>query len=153
VPFEHEMKQKAFKTAEKVIDCFPGLKGYIGVDLILNEKGPVIVDVNPRLTTSFIGLSRVAGFNFGDAITNAALKNELPTKAALSGYACFSKIEMPKTDLDALDSLYKVPGVVSPPFPVQDSEVGCALISAEGNSLDEACRLLEEAKKRVLDIL
>jgi predicted ATP-grasp superfamily ATP-dependent carboligase len=153
VPFEHKMKQKAFKTAEKVVACFSGLKGYVGVDLILTEKGPVIVDVNPRLTTSFIGLSRVAGFNFGDVIANAALKNEIPTKAALSGYACFSKIETPKTDFESLDKLYKVPGVVSPPFPVQDSEVGCALISAEGNSLDEACRLLEEAKKRVLDIL
>lgn len=153
VPFEHEMKQKAFKTAEKVAASFPGLKGYVGVDLILSKTGPVVVDVNPRLTTSFIGLSRVAGFNFGDAIAQAALKNSLPAQASLSGYACFSKMETPKADLDQLDRLYDVPGVVSPPFPVQDSESGCVLVSAEGNTLDEACRLLEEAKKRVLDIL
>jgi predicted ATP-grasp superfamily ATP-dependent carboligase len=153
VPFEHEIKQKAFKTAEKVVNCFSGLKGYVGVDLILTEKGPVVVDVNPRLTTSFIGLSRIAGFNFGDAIAKAALKNDLPTKAALSGFACFTKIETPKADLDVLDRLYELHDVVSPPFPVQDSEVGCALVSAEGNSLEEACLLLEEAKKRVLDIM
>lgn len=151
VPFDHKMKQKAFAIAEKVVGCFSGLKGYLGVDLILTEKGPVVVDVNPRLTTSFIGLSRVAGFNFADAIAKAALKNELPIKPALSGYCCFSKIETPKTDLDCLDVLYKVPGVVSPPFPVQDFEESCALLSGEGNSLDEACLLLEEAKKRVLD--
>ncbi len=151
VPFDHKMKQKAFQTAEKVINCFSGIKGYVGVDLILTPKGPVVVDVNPRLTTSFIGLSRIAGFNFADAIVKAALKNELPTKASLSAYACFSKIETPKSDLDCLDKLYKLSGVVSPPFPVQDCEEGCALLSAEGNSLDEACLLLEEAKKRVLD--
>ncbi|MGD6935041.1 MAG: ATP-grasp domain-containing protein [Candidatus Bathyarchaeia archaeon] len=153
VPFEHEMKNKAFKTAEKVVTCFSGLKGYVGVDLILTEKGPVVVDVNPRLTTSFIGLSRVTSFNLGDAISNAALKNDLPSKPALSGYACFSKIETPKTDLDVLDKIYQLPGVVSPPFPVHNSDVGCALVSAEGNSLTEACLLLEEAKKRVIDII
>ena len=71
VPFDHKMKQKAFKTAEKVVSCFSGLKGYVGVDLILTEKGPVVVDVNPRLTTSFIGLSRIAGFNFADAISKS----------------------------------------------------------------------------------
>jgi hypothetical protein len=110
-----------------------------------------VVDVIHRITTSFIGLSRVASFNFADAIANAALKNSLPRKAALSGYACFSKTETPKADLEVLDRLYELPGLVSPPFPVQDSETGCALVSAEGNSLDEACLLLEEAKKRVLD--
>jgi predicted ATP-grasp superfamily ATP-dependent carboligase len=151
VPFEHKMKQKAFNTAQKVLSCFSGLKGYIGVDLILTEKGPVIVDVNPRLTTSFIGLSRIAGFNFAEAIAKAALKNGLPTEAPLSGYCCFSKIQTPKATLDILDSLYQAAGLVSPPFPVQDCEEGCALIAGEGNSVDEACRRLEEAKKRVLD--
>lgn len=151
VPFEHKMKQKAFNTAEKVLSCFSGLKGYIGVDLILTEKGPVIVDVNPRLTTSFIGLSQISGFNFADAIAKAALKNDLPADAPLSGYCCFSKIQTKKATLDSLDALYQAPGVVSPPFPIQDYEEGCALIFGQGNSVDEACRRLEEAKKRVLD--
>jgi tyramine---L-glutamate ligase len=151
IPFDHKMKQKAFQTAENVLCCFSGLKGYVGVDLILTKKGPVVVDVNPRLTTSFIGLSRIAGFNFSDAIIKAAVRNDLPEKAPLSGYCCFSKIETPKVDLDCIDALYRVPGVVSPPFPVQDFEEGCALVSGEGNSLDEASQVLEEAKKRVLD--
>ncbi|MCL1977845.1 MAG: ATP-grasp domain-containing protein [Candidatus Bathyarchaeota archaeon] len=153
MPFGHKMKQEAFELAEAVISCFSGLKGYVGVDMILTDTGPVVVDVNPRLTTSFIGLSRITDFNFADAITNATLKNSLPTKTTLSGYACFSKIEMPKANLDVLDNLYEIPELVSPPFPVQDSQTGCALISVESNSWDEAYRLLEEAKKHVLDIM
>jgi hypothetical protein len=43
--------------------------------------------------------------------------------------------------------------VVSPPFPVQNSNSGCALVLGEGNSLEEAEYLLEEAKKHVLDII
>jgi len=153
VPFDHEMRQEAFKTAEAAVNCFSGLKGYVGVDLILTDTGPVVVDVNPRLTTSFIGLSRVAEFNFADAIVDAVLKNSLPLRTGFSGYACFSKIETPKVDIDLLDILYGIPDVVSPPFPVQDSKNSCMLISAEGNSLEQAQYLLEEAKKHILNIL
>ncbi|MDR2719390.1 MAG: ATP-grasp domain-containing protein [Nitrososphaerota archaeon] len=153
VPFDHEMKQEAFKTAEAAVNCFSGLKGYVGVDMILTDVGPVVVDVNPRLTTSFIGLSRVADFNFTDAIANAVLKNILPQKMVFLGCACFSKIETPKVDIDFLDILYGIPEVVSPPFPVQDSKNGCFLISVKGDSLQEAHLLLEETKKHLLNII
>ena len=37
-----------------------GLAGYIGLDLILtNDGNPVIVEINPRLTTSYIGYRRL----------------------------------------------------------------------------------------------
>jgi len=153
VPFEHGKKQEAFQTAEAVVNCFSGLRGYVGVDLILTDVGSIVVDVNPRLTTSFIGLNRVAGFNFVDAIINATLNDILPSKPGFSGYACFSKVETPKFDVDFLDLLYSIPEIVSPPFPVYDSDVGCTLLSAEGNSLEQACYLLEEAKKYVLNIM
>jgi len=155
VPFDHEMQQEAFKAAEAVVNCFSGLRGYVGVDLILTDMGPVVVDVNPRLTTSFIGLSCVGGCNFADAIVNAALKNNLPSKVFFSGRCvCFSKMETPKVDIELLDILYGIPELVSPPFPVQDSQRGCALISSiEGNSLERAHHLLEEAKKHLLNIM
>lgn len=39
-----------------------GLAGYIGLDLILTDEGkPVIVEINPRLTTSYIGYRRLLG--------------------------------------------------------------------------------------------
>jgi biotin carboxylase len=152
VPFCSEWEQEAFRVAEAVVGCFSGLRGYVGVDVILTAVGPVVVDVNPRLTTSFIGISRVAGFNVVDAIVDAALKDRLPTKVVLRGCACFSKLETPKIDIDILDKLHKVSEVVSLPFSVQDSQTSCALISAEGFSLEEAWCRLEEAKRRVLDI-
>lgn len=40
----------------------PGLRGYVGFDLILpdtNPETPVIVEINPRLTTSFIGYQQL----------------------------------------------------------------------------------------------
>ncbi|MDR2699486.1 MAG: ATP-grasp domain-containing protein [Nitrososphaerota archaeon] len=152
VPFCSVREQEVFRVAEAVVGCFSGLRGYVGVDMILTNTGPVVVDVNPRLTMSFVGLRRVAGFNFADAIVNAALENVLPSKTVFEGCACFSKIETSKVDIDVLDKLYEISEVVSPPFSVQDSKMGCALISAEGNSSEEAHFLLEEAKRYVLDV-
>jgi predicted ATP-grasp superfamily ATP-dependent carboligase len=153
IPLDHPLKQEAFKAAKDVVECFTGLKGYVGVDFILTEEGPVVVDVNPRLTTSFIGLSKIAGFNFAKSIADAALNGELPDTAPVSGYCCFKKIETPKPESNALQKLYAAPGVVSPPFPVADCEKSYALASGEGNTLEEAQVMFEEAKKRILDIL
>jgi predicted ATP-grasp superfamily ATP-dependent carboligase len=153
VPFFSEIKQEAFKLAEAVAGCFPGLKGYVGIDMILTAACPVVVDVNPRLTTSFVGLSRITNFNFTNAIADVALKNVFPSKTGFLGYACFSKMETLKVDVDVLDKLYKISEVVSPPFPIQDSRTGCVLISAEGASSEKAVCRLEEVKRQVLDIV
>ena len=40
-----------------------GLWGFVGIDFILSDKGMVIIDINPRLTTSYIGLKQSLGLN------------------------------------------------------------------------------------------
>ncbi len=47
----------------RVAECFPGLKGYVGIDIIETEDGPVIVEINPRLTTSYAGIHKALGVN------------------------------------------------------------------------------------------
>lgn len=43
-------------VATAVAAALPGLWGYAGVDLIDTPRGPVVLEVNPRLTTSYAGL-------------------------------------------------------------------------------------------------
>ena len=50
-------------VAEAIILAVPRLAGYVGVDLVLTESGPLIVEINPRLTTSYVGLGRSLGMN------------------------------------------------------------------------------------------
>ena len=47
------------------LETVPGLSGYIGVDLILpsDESPPLIVEINPRLTTSYLGYRQLAVTN------------------------------------------------------------------------------------------
>lgn len=46
-----------------VVRTIPGLEGYFGIDVIVSDAGPVVVDINPRLTTSWAGLAAALGAN------------------------------------------------------------------------------------------
>ena len=59
-----EEKRRAFAPiAAAVAGAIPGLWGYIGIDLVETARGPLVVDVNPRLTTSYAGLAAATGCN------------------------------------------------------------------------------------------
>ncbi|MFG1351047.1 ATP-grasp domain-containing protein [Xanthobacter autotrophicus] len=49
--------------ARDVVRAFPGLEGIFGIDILLTEAGPVVVEVNPRLTTAYAGLGPALGLN------------------------------------------------------------------------------------------
>ncbi|EGV33364.1 ATP-grasp fold domain protein, DUF201-type [Thiorhodococcus drewsii AZ1] len=49
--------------AARIAAAMPDLWGYVGVDLILTEDGPRILEVNPRLTTSYVGIKDALGLN------------------------------------------------------------------------------------------
>jgi tyramine---L-glutamate ligase len=51
------------ELAVQIAAAIPGLWGYVGVDLIETQRGPAVVDVNPRLTTSYAGLRRALARN------------------------------------------------------------------------------------------
>ena len=102
VPFDHPLKQEAFAISEKVVGCFEGLRGYVGVDLILAKDSLFVVDVNPRLTTSYVGLSQVANFNVAEALVTAIMKGEFPDRLGTTGYVSFSKLKIPKPTINTL---------------------------------------------------
>jgi predicted ATP-grasp superfamily ATP-dependent carboligase len=49
--------------------CVPGLRGYVGVDLIVpadEPARPIVVEINPRLTTSYLGYRALAVNNLAE---------------------------------------------------------------------------------------
>jgi len=153
VPFDSPLKREAFAVAETIVKSFRSLRGYIGVDLVLTEKEPVVIEVNPRLTTSYVGLRRVVGFNPAQAIINAALERELPADNQSVGYAFFSKVKTPKPTTEALRKTYEIDEIVSPPFPVPCNDAAYALALSHRATLKEAMVGFHEAKKRLLNII
>jgi predicted ATP-grasp superfamily ATP-dependent carboligase len=44
--------------ASRVADALPGLHGLVGIDLVWHaQRGPVVIELNPRVTTAYVGLS------------------------------------------------------------------------------------------------
>lgn len=51
-----QLTASARELLQKLVAHLPGLHGYVGVDLLLDDEGDwTVVEVNPRLTTSYIG--------------------------------------------------------------------------------------------------
>ncbi len=73
LPYESKYGQEAFEIAVKAIEAIDGMKGFVGVDLLINadEKdiySVYLLEINSRFTTPYVGLSKVANFNIGKTI-------------------------------------------------------------------------------------
>lgn len=50
------------RLAQDAAQALPGLRGCVGLDLVWHaQRGPVLIEINPRLTTAFAGLSQRLG--------------------------------------------------------------------------------------------
>ena len=57
----------------------PGLQGYVGVDVVLgDDRRDWAIEINPRLTTSYVGLRALARFNLAEAMLAAVRGDPLP---------------------------------------------------------------------------
>ena len=151
VPFEHPLERKALRAAERVVEAFSGLKGYVGVDMILTEEEPVMMEVNPRLTVSYIGLNKAANFNPAEAIVNATIKRKLPKNVQCRSYTFFSKVQVPSRP-QIIAETFKLKDVISPPFPIERNKTAVALIAASSSSSGGAQTAFYRAKKRLLKL-
>ncbi|CDG64796.1 MAG: tyramine---L-glutamate ligase [Methanobacterium sp.] len=83
VPLSHPLENEAVDIAKTAVESIKGLKGYVGVDIILGEDEVHLVEVNSRITTPYVALRNMLNFNLGEAIVNAVVHGELPTKFIL----------------------------------------------------------------------
>ncbi len=56
------------KMASEIAIAFPDLWGYVGIDLIENEAACFVLEINPRLTTSFVQIQKVLKLNVAEWI-------------------------------------------------------------------------------------
>jgi len=87
VPYRHRQRQAAFARAAAACAAIPGLRGHVGVDVVLGPRGPVVIEVNPRWTTSCVGLERLLGGTLGAWILAAAHRGTVPGRARVTGTA------------------------------------------------------------------
>lgn len=56
--------------ARAVAAALPGLWGHVGIDLIDGPSGPEVLEINPRITTSYVGLRDSLGLNPAALVTS-----------------------------------------------------------------------------------
>lgn len=92
-----------------------GFTGLMSMDFISSRDGSYFIEINPRMTTSCIGISKILRGNLASLITRESGDNKL------DGYARWMTLPLTKTispDRSLLGELFDNPAIVTPPFPV-----------------------------------
>jgi predicted ATP-grasp superfamily ATP-dependent carboligase len=75
VPLPPELAGRAVRLGLRAVRAVPDLRGYVGVDLVLGASadgsGDFVIEINPRLTTSYLGLRALARDNLAAALLRA----------------------------------------------------------------------------------
>ena len=91
------------RLAHRVVDAIPGLWGYVGIDFIITREGPVVLEVNPRMTISHAGLHASMGANPAQMVFDILRTGHCVSAASLKGRQI-------SVDLDAGQHDTRVPG-------------------------------------------
>jgi predicted ATP-grasp superfamily ATP-dependent carboligase len=80
MPLPSPLERRATRLARQAIVCCTGLRGFVGVDVVLGAAAEgsedVAIEINPRLTTSYIGLRALTRDNLALALLQVALGQE-----------------------------------------------------------------------------
>ncbi len=91
IPLDQPLREQALDLAQRAVALIPGLCGYVGVDLVLSPEECSVIEINPRLTTSYVGLRHVIDLNLAEAIWGACRDGHLPPKPDLKGSITFDQ--------------------------------------------------------------
>jgi tyramine---L-glutamate ligase len=66
------LAERAEALARRALEALPPAKGYVGVDLVLGNapdgRDDVVIEVNPRVTTSYVGLRKAVRQNLAQSM-------------------------------------------------------------------------------------
>lgn len=72
---EPALAERAMSLARQALDAMPPARGFVGVDLILGAaahgEDDVVIEINPRATTSYVGLRQAVDQNLAQTLLNA----------------------------------------------------------------------------------
>jgi predicted ATP-grasp superfamily ATP-dependent carboligase len=88
-PVMHQRQEEIVRTAASALTVL-GCQGYTGVDIVLADR-PYVVDVNPRITTSIVGITACMEEEIADVLVRAS-RGEGPSVVHLSGRVRFDTL-------------------------------------------------------------
>jgi predicted ATP-grasp superfamily ATP-dependent carboligase len=72
IPLASEQGRTLDDLAQLVAGALPGLRGFVGIDLVWHpQRGPVVIEINPRATVAYAGMSAALGRNVAAQLLDA----------------------------------------------------------------------------------
>jgi tyramine---L-glutamate ligase len=87
-PVDHPLRDECISTAQKAVSLL-GCQGYADMDIVAGDRA-YVVDVNPRITLSVVGLATCMKEEIADLIV-AAAEGRLPAEVHLDGRVRFDQ--------------------------------------------------------------
>ncbi len=129
------------KTIAQKLELF----GFVGMDLLLSGDKIYFMEINPRVTTSFIALSNV--IQMGELLVGC-LEDALPPSINLHGFGSVIIFPLKRSCVVEYEKILQIPEVISPPF----SEEGKILASIKSSSLYGIVDEINALQKKLREI-
>ena len=139
------IKREIIKSTEKL--NLNNFKGYFGIDFIRKSNGKLyLIEINPRLTTSYIGIRNVAKANPMLLLINPDTD---PEEVIDSNYTWISEYYHLKLKYSGTDDLFdlcgdltrKIPEIITPPLPLnfkfQEDRIFTCFVSIKGRTIKQ----------------
>jgi predicted ATP-grasp superfamily ATP-dependent carboligase len=82
LPFPPPLAERALNLTRRAVASVPGLVGYVGIDMVLGGEADgsrdQAIELNPRLTTSYVGLRALAQNNLMEVLLRVVRGEDLP---------------------------------------------------------------------------
>lgn len=85
IPYQHPLAREALDIAKRACEAVDGLSGFVGVDLVLGVTGPVIMEINSRISVAYVALREVVKRNLAHDLWFTCMEQRLPAQPELSG--------------------------------------------------------------------
>lgn len=128
-------------------------KGLMGMDFVAEGEDCYFMEINPRMTTSCIGLAKVIEPSLGQILLDGSRP-----KPRCQGYAQWAILPLQRT-VQASDALlpriFEIPEVVSPPFPFGPfymKDASSAMLCVRGTDPLEMPAKMQEARRRLAEM-
>ncbi|MFX1314901.1 MAG: ATP-grasp domain-containing protein [Promethearchaeota archaeon] len=130
--------------------------GYFGIDLIRKkDKSLYFLEINPRLTTSYVGLRNVINVNPVELILNSKLNLQESVKLKYLNYSIFSRLELVYSGSKLIREIEEstIPKIVdlisefiTPPISLNKSKHFSCFIATKTKDLESSKNRLKEIK-------
>lgn len=117
------------------------IEGYFGIDFIEQQNGSFhFIEINPRLTTSYIGLRNIINLNCAELIFKARFNILRTHEVKLLNHSIFTRVDLYSDEFENTEGFYEdympklikiIPEFVTPPIALEDPNLYSCFIATK----------------------